>query len=37
MDTTAFKPSSVSAGTWKAFTDRAAFDQLFFDYTVIDS
>ncbi len=31
------KPSSVSAGTWKAFTDRAVFDQLFFDYTVIDS
>ena len=36
-DPTTTRPSSVSAGTWKAFTDRAVFEQLFFDYTVIDS
>jgi beta-lactamase superfamily II metal-dependent hydrolase len=31
------KPSTVTAGAWKAFTDRAVFDQLFFDYTILDA
>jgi hypothetical protein len=31
------KPSTVSAGAWKAFTSRVVFDELFFDYTVMDS
>jgi hypothetical protein len=30
------KPDGVSAGEWKKFTDRAAFDDMYFDWAVID-
>jgi hypothetical protein len=30
------KPEGVTAGAWQVFTDRAVFDELYFDYTVFD-
>lgn len=30
------KPADVTAAAWKSFTDRATFDDLYFDYTVLD-
>ena len=33
---TLVKPPDVSAAAWKSFTDRATFEDLFFDYTIID-
>jgi hypothetical protein len=30
------KPPDVPAAAWKTFTDRAAFDDLYFDYTIFD-
>jgi hypothetical protein len=31
------QPATVSAGAWAAFTSRAVFDPLFFDYTIADA
>ena len=30
------KPGDVTAAAWKTFTDRATFDDLYFDYFVFD-
>jgi hypothetical protein len=30
------KPTGVSAGEWKRFTDRSVFEELYFDLTVMD-
>ncbi len=30
------KPPEVTAAAWKTFTDRAALDDLYFDYTIFD-
>jgi hypothetical protein len=30
------KPSGLSAGEWKKFTDRSVFDDLYFEWTVLD-
>jgi hypothetical protein len=30
------KPPDVTTAAWKSFTDRATFDELYFDYVVLD-
>jgi hypothetical protein len=30
------KPTGVSAGEWKKFTDRARFEDIYFEWDVID-
>jgi beta-lactamase superfamily II metal-dependent hydrolase len=30
------KPADVSEATWQAFLSRAAFEELYFDYTIVD-
>ena len=35
-ENTPTQPSAVTAGAWKTFTSRSKFEELFFDYTVMD-
>jgi beta-lactamase superfamily II metal-dependent hydrolase len=35
-ENTPVKPADVSAGEWKRFTDRSVFEDLYFDWTVLD-
>jgi hypothetical protein len=30
------KPEGVTAAAWSVFTDRAIFDELYFDYIIFD-